>query len=119
MRTCVSLWAKADLPEGIWLKARARAELRWIAGETSTRYRFRLEGTREFKVQDHAVVPYANVEWFYDTRYDGWARTLYQAGAEFIVSAHFRFELYVARQNDLLPAATSLNALGFVAKWYY
>jgi hypothetical protein len=118
-RGVLSLWAKADLPAEVWLEARARADLRWINNEYSTRYRFRLEATREFAVLDHTVVPYANVEWFYDTRYDGWSRTQGQLGSEFTVSPHFRFELYLARLNDRLPTASSINALGVVAKWYY
>ena len=118
-RAVVSLYGKAGLPEEIWLEARARADLRWIDGNYSTRYRFRLELTREFTLLDRAVVPYANVEWFYDTRYDGLSRTRYQVGSEFTVSPHFRFELYGAHQVDQLPAASSLNALGVVAKWYY
>jgi hypothetical protein len=118
-RGIVSLWGKAELPAEIWLEGRVRADLRLIDGDYSTRYRFRLEATREFTVLDHAVVPYFNVEWFYDTRYDDWARTLYQAGSEVTVNQHFRFELYLARQRDDLPSASSLNGLGVVAKWYY
>ena len=118
-RGIVSLWGKVNLPAKIVLEARARADLRWIDDDFSTRYRFRLEATREFTVLDHAVVPYLNVEWFYDTRYDGWARTLYQAGTEVTVNQHFRFELYLARQDDYLPGSSSLDALGVVAKWYY
>ena len=67
---------------GRWLENRARVDLRWIGGEYSTRYRLRVEATREFTVAGHSIVPYFNVEWFYDTRYDGWARTLYTAGPE-------------------------------------
>jgi len=70
-------------------------------------------------VRDHTVVPYCNVEWFYDTRYDGWARVLYQFGPEVTVNEHFRYEIYLARQVDRLPAKETLNALGFVAKWYF
>jgi hypothetical protein len=118
-RGILSFLHKTGLPGEIWLEARERADLRWIAGDYSTRYRFRLEATREFKLLDRTVVPYFNVEWFYDTRYDGWARTLYQAGPEVTLSEHFRFEVYLARQVDDLPSASTLNAFGFVAKWYY
>jgi len=118
-RGIVSLWAKAELPQEFWIEGRARADLRWIGGDYSTRYRLRLEATREFTVLEHAVVPYANVEWFYDTRYTGWARTLYQVGTEFTVDKHFRFELLLAKQYDTLPEKSSTRALGFVAKWYY
>ena len=118
-RGILSLWAKAPLPAGVWLEGRARADLRWIGAEYSTRYRWRFEATREFLLLDHSVVPYLNVEWFYDTRYDGWARTLYQAGAEFTVNKHFRFELNLSQQTDTLPETSRLNAFSVVAKGYY
>jgi hypothetical protein len=118
-RGILSLWGKVPLPGGLWLENRARVDLRWIGGEYSTRYRWRFEATREFAVLDHAVVPYLNVEWFYDTRYDGWARTLYQAGAEFTVNEHLRFELNLSQQSDTLPETSRLNAFGIVAKGYF
>jgi hypothetical protein len=118
-RGILSLWAKFPLPAAVWLEGRARADLRWIGADYSTRYRWRLEATRELAVLDHAVVPYLNVEWFYDTRYDGWARTLYQAGAEFTVSKHFRFELNLSQQTDTQPETARLNAFSVVLKGYY
>ncbi len=118
-RGIISLYAKAPLPAEVWLEARVRADLRWIGDDYSTRYRFRVEATREFPVLNYTVVPYFNVEWFYDTRYDGWARTLYQLGPEVTLNKHFRFEIYVARQEDRHPSASSTNAFGAVAKWYY
>jgi hypothetical protein len=118
-RGIVALYAKAPLPAEFWLEARVRSDLRWIGDDYSTRYRFRVEATREFTVLDHTVVPYFNVEWFYDTRYDGWARTLYQLGPEVTLSKHFRFEIYLARQEDRLPSSSSTNAVGVVMKWYY
>ena len=68
---------------------------------------------------NRTVVPYFRVEWFYDTRYDGWARTLYQLGPEVTVNQHFRYEIYVAWQKDRLPTESTTNAFGVVAKWYY
>jgi hypothetical protein len=118
-RAIVSFLGKAPLPAEIWLEARVRADLRWIGDEYSARYRFRIEATREVTVRDHTVVPYANVEWFYDTRSNDWARVLYQFGPEVTVSEHFRYEIYLARQVDRLPNPETLNAIGFVAKWYF
>jgi hypothetical protein len=118
-RGILSLWGKFPLPAGVWLEGRARADLRWIGDEYSTRYRVRLEGTRELSLLDHPLVPYGNVEWFYDTRYDGWARTLYQGGFEITVSAHFRFELNLSQQTDTLPSTSRLNAFSIVAKGYF
>lgn len=118
-RGIISLWHKFEFPEGIWLEARERADLRWIGGYFSTRYRFRLEATREFTVFDQTVVPYFNMEWFYDTRYTGISRTLYTVGSEVTLSQNFRFEVYLARQTDYLPDASGLYAFGILGKWYY
>jgi hypothetical protein len=118
-RGVVSFYGKAPLRAGVWLEARVRTDLRWIGDEYSARYRARAEATREFTLRERTVVPYLNCEWFYDTRYDGWARTLWMAGAEVTVNRHFRYEIYVAGQSDRLPDEASLAALGAVAKWYY
>lgn len=118
-RGILSLYARAELPSEVWLEARARVDLRWIGGDYSNRYRFRLEASREFAVLEHTVVPYFNAEAFYDTRYDAWARALYQAGAEVTVNKGFRYEIFLARQNDRQPSEQTLNALGLVGKWYF
>ena len=118
-RGIVSAYGKALLPAGVVGEGRVRADLRWIGGDYSTRYRLRGEITREFSVLGHPVVPFFNVEWFYDTRYDAWARLLYQLGPEVTMSPHFRFEIYVARQVDTLPSHSTLDALGLNLKWYY
>jgi hypothetical protein len=118
-RGVIALSSRVKFTRQIWLESRVRADLRWIGGDYSTRYRFKLEATREFTVLDHTVVPTLNVEGFYDTRYDGWARVLYQAGAEVSVNRRFRFEYFLAHQADRLPSASSLNAVAVTAKWYY
>jgi hypothetical protein len=118
-RGIVSVLGKAALPAEVWLEARARADLRWMGDDYSTRYRFRVEFTREFTVFEHTVVPFLNVEWFYDTRYDDWARTLAMLGPEVTVNPHFRYQVYLARQTDRLPTRSDLNALGLNFMWYY
>jgi hypothetical protein len=118
-RPVLSAYARAELPAEVWLEARARADLRWIRGDYSTRYRLRMEVNREFTVLEHAVLPYFNAEAMYDTRYAGWARALYQWGAEVTVGPHFRYEIIVASQIDRLPVRVSVGALAVVAKWYY
>ena len=118
-RGVLALYGRVPLPAATWLETRTRADFRWIGNEYSNRYRFRLDLSREFAVLDHAVVPYFNYEWFYDTRYDEWSRTLATLGAEVTASDHFRYEVYFARQADRVPERTDLNALGVVFKWYY
>jgi len=118
-RGVFALYGRVPLPAAIWLETRTRADFRWIGNEYSNRYRFRLDVSREFDVLDHAVVPYFNYEWFYDTRYDEWARTLATLGAEVTANDHFRYEVYFARQADRVPERKDLNALGVALKWYY
>lgn len=118
-RGVLAVYLRAPLPAAIWLETRTRADFRWIGDEYSNRYRFRLDLSRELAVRDRAVVPYCNFEWFYDSRYDDWARTLLTLGAEVTMTEHFRYEVYVARQADRLPEEKDLDALGVVLKWYY
>ncbi len=118
-RGIISFYGKAPMPAEVWLEGRVRADLRWIGDDYSTRYRARLEATREFDVGGHPVVPYVNYEWFYDTRYDAWARTLGQAGVEVTMTKHFRLEAYLASQHESEPSDDSLGAFGIVAKWHY
>lgn len=118
-RGVIALYGRASLPAELWLEARTRADFRWIGDEQSNRYRFRLDLSREVTIFDHTVAPYGNVEWFYDTRYDDWARTLVNLGAEVKVSGRFRYEVYVARQADRFPEDKDFNALGVVLKWYF
>jgi hypothetical protein len=117
-RASIGLYGKLEVPGEIWLESRVRADLRWIGGEYSTRPRLRLEATREFTVRKRPVVPYLNAEAFYDSRYSGWSRALYMAGAEVTVSDHFRYEVYLAHQVDYLPERSSLGAFGVLAKLY-
>jgi hypothetical protein len=118
-RGILSIYGKEDLPGGVWLEGRVREDLRWISGEFSTRDRLRAEATREFSLRGHPVTPYLNAEWFYDHRYDGWSRILYMLGTEITTSEHLRFEAYLARQKELLPKESALNALGALVKLYY
>jgi hypothetical protein len=118
-RGVIALYGRVPLPAALWLETRTRADFRWIGDDYSNRYRFRLDLSREFAVLDHAVVPYFNYEWFYDTRYDEWSRTLATLGAEITANDHFRCEVYLARQDDRVPERKDLNALGFAFKWYY
>lgn len=118
-RGIVALHARAYLPAEILFEARARADLRWIGGDYSTRYRLRGEVNRDFNVFHRVVTPYFQAEYFYDTRYDGWARQFYQLGAEIGVTGHFRVEPSLTRQVDRLPESSGLWGVGLVARWYY
>ena len=65
------------------------------------------------------VVPYAQAEIFYDTRYDSWNRHLYQAGVEIEFAKHWRIEPYLARQNDSASSSGNVARVGLVLKYYH
>jgi len=118
-RGVLALHGKFPLPAGVFLEGRARVDLRWFTGGSfSTRYRARLEATREFTIMGLSVVPYLNAEGMYDTRFRGFSRALYQTGAEVAIERHIRLEPYLARQVDYLAEHSTLNAIGLVLKLY-
>jgi hypothetical protein len=118
-RAVVAVYGKLLLPAEVVAEARVRADLRWIGDDYTTRYRYRIELTREFTVADHAVTPFLNYELMHDIRYDGWSRSLLQFGPEVTVGPHFRYELYLARQIDYEPTESRVDAFGLNLKWYF
>ncbi|MFN7986589.1 MAG: hypothetical protein U0529_03895 [Thermoanaerobaculia bacterium] len=118
-RGIVAVMGRAYLPANILFEGRTRVDLRWIGGDYSTRYRLRGELNRDFTVLGAATNAWLQAEAFYDTRYDGWARDLYQVGAEITLTDHFRVEPSLARQVDRLPEKSGLWAVALVARWYY
>ena len=60
-RGVLAVYGRTLLPEDTTLEMRVRADLRWLGGDYSTRYRVRFEVNREFTVAGHAVVPYVAV----------------------------------------------------------
>ena len=53
---------------------RGRVDLRDVNGDFSARLRYRLGVERQFTVGSTALVPYAQAELFFDTRYDALSR---------------------------------------------
>jgi hypothetical protein len=115
----LEMTTRLELPAQIWLVNRARVDFRDIDGETSQRYRLRVGIEREFNVRGVVMVPYAQAEFFFDTRFDSWNRQLYQAGVEIELTKHWRIEPYFARQNDSRSASGNVNRIGLVLKSYF
>jgi hypothetical protein len=118
-RGIVEITARVPFPNEIWLVNRGRADIRDIKGESSQRYRYRLRIEREFTPNGVVTVPYAQVEAFYDTRFDTWNRRLYQLGAEIELTKQWRIEPYYARQNDTRPSTAHVDRIGLVLKYFH
>ncbi len=115
----LEMTGRFELPAQIWLVNRVRVDFRDIDGDTSQRSRLRVGIEREFTVGGLVMVPYAQAEIFYDTRFDSWNRQLYQAGVEIELTKHWRIEPYFARQNDSRSASGNVNRIGLVLKSYF
>jgi hypothetical protein len=119
-RGLLQFTARAQLPLESWLVARAGVDFRDLDGERSNRYRFRLGAEKEFKTSsDVALVPYAQIEWFYDTRFDAWSRQTFQSGIEFELNDIWRFEPYYAYEKNSKPSDSHTNRAGLVLKYYF
>lgn len=117
-RAIAELTGRVPLPQQVWLINRARLDLRDLGGEFSKRARFRVGIEREFNLGGVVIVPYAQAEVFYDTRFSAWNRELYQVGTEIEISKHWRIEPYVYRQNDSRSPSGNLDTLGLALKYF-
>jgi Protein of unknown function (DUF2490) len=118
-RGIIELTGRMPLPQEVWLVHRARVDLRDIGGEFSKRFRYRLGIEREITMNGVVMVPYAQAEVYYDTRFDSWNRQLYQVGTEIELSKRWRVEPYLARQNDSRSASGNVDRAGLVLKYYH
>lgn len=118
-RVIVEATARVPLPDQLWVTHRAHVDLRQIDGASSQRYRYRLGVEREFSVLGTTLVPYAQAEVYYDTRFSAISRMVYQFGAELDLSHEWRVEPYWARQNDKQPERGVVHRFGLVIKFYH
>jgi hypothetical protein len=119
-RVLLQFTARAPIAHEVWFVTRAGVDIRDLDGEHSNRYRLRLNAEKEFLTPSGAaLVPYAQAEWFYDTRFDAWSRQVYQAGIEFGLNDSWRFEPYYAYEKNTEPSDANKNRVGLVLKYYF
>ena len=118
-RLLMEATARFELPHAAWLVHRVRVDFRDLDGQHSNRYRYRIGAEKELTTPGGTpVVPYAQAEWFYDTRFDAWSRQRYQIGIEIELDKNWRIEPYYAYDKDKVPSAEGLNRLGLVLKYF-
>jgi hypothetical protein len=111
--------ARVPLLCELWLVNRAHVDLRDVGGDFSARLRPRVGLERAFMVWHHSLVPYMQVEAFYDTRFGDWSRERYQAGVEIQLTRQWRLEPYFRRQENRHPSRTHENGVGLVLKYFH
>jgi hypothetical protein len=115
------LHVRIPLKGNFLLSHRLRADVRWL-GENrapSQRLRYRLMVEREFTAGRTSVVPYVNVEPYYDSRYDTWNRVRAIGGATVGWSRYFAVEGNWTYQYDSRSSITYTNALNLILHVFF
>jgi hypothetical protein len=87
--------------------------------EFSTRLRYRLMVEKEFEVGRTSLVPYVNVEPYYDSRYGIVNRVRLIGGTSVAWSPRFALEGNITYQNDSRSSVTNLYALNVILHLYF
>ena len=113
--------ARTPIKRGVLLSNRLRADLRWLgdASEFSYRLRYRLMMEREILAGGVSIVPYANVEPYYDSRYEVVNRIRLIGGATVSWSSRFALEGNITYQHDSRSSVTNLYALNVILHVYF
>jgi hypothetical protein len=112
--------ARYPLKFGLLISDRNRADLRFISGEFSWRYRNRLTIERTFSILSYHFSPYVRGEVYYDSKYEKWSRTTEAFGVAFPIRRHTEIEPYYEHQNDTGKSPNrQVNALGLVLNLYF
>lgn len=115
----VETTARFELANDFWLINRGRVDLSDIDDQFSKRYRYRIGVERLYTVGEAEIVPYAQAEVYYDSRYSTWNRQQYWAGAEISLTKDWRIEPYYARQNESSSPSGNVNIVGLVLKYFH
>jgi hypothetical protein len=108
------------LVRGVLLSDRNRADLRFIAGEFSWRYRNRLTAERTFAIRSYHFTPYVRAEVYYDGNLHKWSRTAETVGLIFPIRKRAEIEPYYEHQNDTGNAPNrQVNAFGLALSFYF
>jgi len=94
---------------------RNRGELNFSRGELNWRYRNRLQVERQITIRSYHPVPYANVEAYYDSKFQKWSSIVIEAGSQFPVGRHTELDIYYEHQNNTGSAPNQqVNAVGLI-----
>lgn len=118
-RLIAEVTPRAFLPLDVLVALRGRVDFRWLEAGYSWRPRLRLWVEREGPVGPVVLIPYVSAETFYDSRYDAWSRSYYQAGIAVPVTKRVVPEVYYGRQIDREPSDKTVNALGVVVTLHF
>ena len=119
-RGVVEATGRYPLKSGFLFSDRNRADLRFINGEFSWRYRNRLTAERTVSILSYHFTPYVRGEVYFDSNYAKWSRTSEDLGAAFPIRKHTEIEPYYEHQNDTSKSPNrQTNAFGLSLNLYF
>jgi len=100
---------------------RVRSELRWLGDDHSfsTRFRYRLMIEKEFKSGYISIVPYVNVEPYYDSRYTTVNRVRLIGGTSVGWSSYYAVEVNFTYQYDSRSSITDVYAVNMILHVFF
>jgi hypothetical protein len=103
------------------LSHRLRSEFRWIGeeNELSERIRYRFMAEKEFDINSVSLVPYANMEGYYDTRFETVNRIRTIVGTSVSWSSRYALEGNITYQFDSQSSVTNLYALNLILHIFF
>lgn len=117
----VDLHKRIPIAGAILLSHRVRPDFRWVGQNAvfSYRFRYRLMVEKELISGNTSIVPYVNVEPYYDSRYDFFNRVRVIGGAAVACKSRFAFEGNITYQYDSKAAFTHIYALNLIFHLYF
>ena len=106
-------------PKKILMSDRNRAEMRWVEGDPSFRYRNRLQFERPFTLFKRKISPYASGEAFWDSRFRSWNKFRYTGGVEFHTFWKSTLDLSYTRERCVTCADPHTDILGLNLKFFF
>lgn len=112
----VELHIRAPLKGNVLVTHRLRTDLRWIGQvpDFSARVRYRLMVEKEYMAGRTSIVPYGNVEFYYDSRYSVVNRIRAIGGAMVSLSRYFGLEGNLTYQHDSRSSVTNVWAVNAI-----
>lgn len=118
-RVILEVTPRFYLPKSILVSDRHRADLRFIAGTFSWRYRNRLSVERGFRIKSLRLTPYLRGEIYRDSRFGVWNRHALGGGIVFPVRKRLEIEPYFERDSDSRSSPAHINAAGITVSVYF
>ena len=100
---------------------RFRVDFRWL-GEDPTysyRFRYRIMLEKDYQAGSSSIVPYANAELYWDSRYSATSRVRLVGGATIAWGARFAYEGNLTYQYDVHYSTANLYAINIILHVFF